>query len=322
MLAVTAVRRTPPFADLPLLPGSQERHAWDVWGRDDEIGSLNLVGPDQVAAACRSVRDGRVVSLTLPLDEPSPGMFPDRAPYQHTVETTQGGRDDKLDDLYLQFSSQWDGLRHVRFRQFGYWGGRQEADLDSSDVLGIDRWAQRGLIGRGVLIDVARHLADRGAPLQPTEGHEITGALISEVAAAQGVEFRSGDFLVLRTGWIEWYRSLSDGERDRLAGTVGRGFACPGLESSQETAAFLWDHEFASVAADNVAVERLPVDRQKGFLHRRVIPLQGMALGEFWYLADLSAACAETGRYDFLLAAGPLKVPRGVGSPANTYAVL
>lgn len=315
-------RRTPPFTELPFLPNSTERHAWDVWGRDDEIGALNLVRAEQVSHACHLVRSGRVVSLTLPLNEPDPGLFPDRHPFEHTVEITRGGRDDKVDNLYLQFSSQWDGLRHVRFRQYGYWGGREETDLDAGDVLGIDRWSDRGLIGRGVLIDVARHLADRGAPLVMTEGFEITGELITEIARAQNVEFRSGDFLVLRTGWTEWYRNRPAEERAAMRGSVGRGFACPGLESSQDTAAFLWDHEFASVASDNVAVERLPVDREKGFLHRRIIPLQGMALGEFWHLEELSTMCTEVGHYDFLLVSAALKVPRGVGSPANAYAII
>jgi hypothetical protein len=71
-----------------------------------------------------------------------------------------------------------------------------------------------------------------------------------------------------------------------------------------------------------VGVEVFPVDRAKGFLHRRLIPLQGMALGELWLLDELSRACAEEGRYEFLLVAAPLHLPRGVGSPANAYALL
>jgi hypothetical protein len=98
--------------------------------------------------------------------------------------------------------------------------------------------------------------------------------------------------------------------------------ATPGLESSQETARFLWDHGIVSVAADNIACECLPVDREKGFLHRRMIPLLGMAVGEFWWLRDLSQHCAESGQYDFMLVSAALRIPRGVGSPANAYAVV
>lgn len=313
---------TPTFDELPEVADTGERHAWDVWGRDDELGSLNRVGPDQVKAASRLVRAGDIVSLTLPVNEPDPGIFPDRKPYEHTVEVTRGGRDDKVDNLYLQFSSQWDGLRHVRFKQHGYWGGREEEDLDTSDALGIDRWAARGPMGRGVLIDVARHFEQKGTPLAPNEKFEVTAELIEEIAAAEGVEILSGDFLVMRTGWIEWYRALTQEAREDLRGTVGHGLSTPGLESSQATAAFLWDHGVVSVAADNIACECLPVDREKGFLHRRMIPLLGMAIGEFWWLPELSEHCASTGHYDFMLVSAALRIPRGVGSPANAYALV
>ena len=313
---------TPKFSDLPVLAGTEERHAWDVWGRNDNLGSLNRIGPEQIRAASRLVRTGRVIPLTLPLNEPSPSVFPFRESYEHTVERTRNGRDDKVDNLYLQFSSQWDGLRHVRFREHGYWGGRTEEDLDRTDDLGIDKWSRRGPMGRGVLIDVARYQSDQGAPLAADARFEITGELIDRIAAVQGVQFRPGDLMVLRTGWVEWYLSLPAEERDHLRGTVGHGLACAGLDSSRSTAEFLWNHGIVAVAADNLACEALPVDRDKGFLHRRLIPLLGMAIGELWHLPELSAHSAETGHYDFMLVSAALRIPRGVGTPANAFAIV
>jgi hypothetical protein len=315
-------RRTPPFTQLPTLSDRDERHAWDVWGRDDEVGTLNLIGPPQRLAAAQLVRVGEMIPLTLPLDEPDPGLFEERTRYRHVIEDTGAGQDDRLDNLYLQFSSQWEGLRHIRAGRHGYWGGRQGSDLASSDVLGIDRWAEHGFGGRGVLVDVAAHLAATGEPMPPDAPFEITGELLDEVAAAQGLTFASGDILVVRTGWMEWYLELPTAVRAALRGTVGSGFACPGLESSQRTAAYLWDHEFAAVAVDNPGVEVFPVDREKGFLHRRLIALQGMALGELWSLRRLADACAARGAYDFLLVSGVLNLRRGVGSPANAYALV
>jgi kynurenine formamidase len=316
---------TPEFNDLPRLPDSQERHAWDVWGRQDQLGSINRLGPRQVLEACRSVTVGQVVCLTLPLDEPNPGLFPDREPYRHTVTRTSHGRDDSLDNFFLQFSSQWDGLQHVRFRQHGYWGGRDEDDLDADGCLGIARWAVHGIFGRGVLLDVAAYQEARGQSLDPTRRFAIDGALLDEVAAQQGVTLNSGDVILMRTGWMEWYRALSQERRNALQGTVGQGeqaLATPGLDGSQATAAWLWNHGVAGIAADNVAVEALPVERAAGFLHRRLIPLLGMALGEFWWLRELAEQCRRLGRYEFMLAAAPLQLPGGVGSPANAYAIL
>jgi hypothetical protein len=321
-MSALGVRRTPAFSELPTLPGRDEHHAWDVWGRDDEIGTLNLIGPEQRLAATRAVRTGEMISLNLPLDEPAPGLFNERSGYGHVIEDTAVGLDDKLDDFYLQSSSQWDGLRHIHVGRHGFWGGRSKSDLETTDVLGIDRWADHGFGGRGVLVDVARYVRDSGVPLAPDEPVEITTALLDEVAAAQGLTFRSGDILVVRTGWTEWYRALPREHRERLRGTIGAGFACPGLGAGKDMAGYLWDHEFAAVAADNVGVEVFPVDRDKGFLHRRLIALQGMPLGELWDLRRLSDHCASSGTYDFLLVSGVLPLPRGVGSPSNAYAVV
>ena len=312
---------TPKFADLPKVPGTEERHAWDVWGRADNLGSLNRVGAGQIREAARLVTAGDIIPLTLPLNEPSPGIFPDRTPYRHVVERTGLGRDDHLDNLFLQFSSQWDGLRHVRFREHGYWGGRGEDDLEATGDLGIDLWSRRGPMGRGVLIDVARYFERQGTPLAPDEPFEITGELIETVAAAEGTDLRSGDFLVMRTGWMEWYLSLPEASREKLGGGVGNGMATPGLDSSRQTAEFLWDKGIVSVAADNIACETLPVNREKGFLHYRMIPLLGMAIGEFWHLEEISRYCADSDRYSFFLVSAALRIPRGVGSPANAYAI-
>ena len=313
---------TPSFDELPFVPGrTDERQAWEVWGGSDNIGSLNRIGPDQVAAAARLVRTGEVVSLSLPLDEPFPGVYFHREPYVHTPHRTANGRDDKVDNLYLQFSSQWDGLRHMRYRD-RYWGGRSDDDLDATTDIGIEYWAQRGIIGRGVLIDVVAYQASIGRPLASDEPFEITPALIERIAAEQGVVFISGDLLVVRTGWVEAYRRLALEDREQMQGTIGKGFACPGLESSQSTARWLWDTGIAGVASDNPAVEVLPVDRSKGFLHRRMIALQGMAVGEFWWLAEIAEACAARGRYEFFLTSAPLNIRGGIGTPANAYAIL
>ncbi|NKY51546.1 cyclase family protein [Nocardia vermiculata] len=316
------IRRTPRFTDLPTLPDRDEHHGWDVWGHDDELGTLNLIGPEQRICAARTIRTGAMISLNLPLNEPDPGLFDDREPYQHIVEDTAAGHDDRLDHFYLQGSSQWDGLRHIRAGRHGYWGGRQEPDLAGTDILGVDRWAAHGFGGRGVLLDIANYLSDRGSPLSADEPVVITAALLDEVAAAQDTTFESGDILVVRTGWTEWYRTRPLEDRARMRGTIGAGFACPGLDSSKEMAGYLWDNEFAAVAVDNVGAEVFPVDREKGFLHRRLIALQGMPLGELWCLAELAEACADRGAYEFLLVSGVLPLPGGVGTPANAHAIL
>jgi Putative cyclase len=315
----------PQFQDLPFLPDSEERHAWDVWGREDQIGSVNWIGAEQVRGASALVKHGRVVNLTSPLNQPAPGLHVRRTSYEHVMIRTSHGRDDKIDGLYPQFSSQWDGLRHVKYRQHGYWGGRQDEQVDDAEELGIENWTRHGLIGRGVLLDVKQHVEAHGRRLQPNVREPITPALLDEVAAAEGVELQQGDLLVIRTGWMEWFSSLTPEQRGDLQGTIGRQpdpLACPGLDGHRETAEWLWNHRIAAVAADNPALEVLPVDRAAGFLHYRLIPLLGLAIGEFWDVQELSSACRELESYAFMLASAVLHIPGGVGSPANAYAIL
>ena len=54
-----------------------------------------------------------------------------------------------------------------------------------------------------------------------------------------------------------------------------------------------------------------------GFLHRTLIGQFGLSIGELWWLQDLADACAQDGRYEFLVTSAPLNMPNGIGSPAS-----
>jgi kynurenine formamidase len=314
----------PSYANLPAFEKTGERYAWGVFGEGDQLGTINLLTPERVLAASKLVRRGRVINLSLPLNTPTQLYHGEtRGGYRHNMSVSRGGRDDTLDNFAMQGSSQWDGLRHVRYREFGYWGGLQDADVDGRGLLGIEHWAMHGIVGRGVLIDAVRHFEAAGTPLQPTVRTPIGPLDIEACAARQGVELRPGDILLLRTGWLRWFGSLSDAEKEALRGRLNPGedgLDMPGLDPSTPAAAWLWDRRIAAVAADNPALEALRVDSEVGFQHRRLIALQGMAIGELWDLEALAEDCAEDGVYEFMLVSAPLNVPGAVGSPCNAYA--
>ena len=139
----------PKFSQLPLVGQTGERHTWDVFGRGDQLGTINLLTPDRVKRAATLVRTGKVINLNLPLNFPITLYGGFRSGYRHHIEVNRGGRDDYVDNFAMQGSSQWDSLRHIRFREFGYYGGRQDPDLDGKGELGIENWARHGIIGRG-----------------------------------------------------------------------------------------------------------------------------------------------------------------------------
>ena len=314
----------PKFAQLPTVGSTTEKHAWDVFGRNDQLGTVNLLTPELVRKAATLVRTGRVINLNLPLNFPITLYGGFRSGYRHHIEVGRGSRDDYVDNFAMQGSSQWDSLRHIRFREFGYYGGRQDEDLDGQGELGIENWAQHGIIGRGVLLDAAGYMERRGTPLDQTRKFTMDGAFLEEVAKAENVQLASGDILLLRTGWLTWYKNLDTAGREALRNTLHPGeggMACPGLDPSQATAGWVWDRQLAAIASDNVALEALPVDPSIGFQHRRLIALQGLPIGEVWELDELARDCANDGVYEFMLVSAPLNLPGGVGSPPNAYAL-
>jgi hypothetical protein len=66
----------------------------------------------------------------------------------------------------------------------------------------------------------------------------------------------------------------------------------------------------------------MPKSSHSGMLHRILIPLLGLSIGELWALDELAATCTMRGRYDVFLTAQPLNLLGGVGSPANAMAIL
>jgi len=59
----------------------------------------------------------------------------------------------------------------------------------------------------------------------------------------------------------------------------------------------------------------------EGFLHFRIIPLLGMAVGEMFVLDALAEDCAADGVYEGLFTSAPLNKVGGSGSPANALAI-
>lgn len=102
-------------------------------------------------------------------------------------------------------------------------------------------WANHGICGRGVLLDLVSYFEKKNGslPYDPWQTYGITVPMLEQVAKAQGVEFRTGDVLLLRVGFIRKYMSeyTKQGERDELA-EKPETFA--GIEQSEDMKRFLW----------------------------------------------------------------------------------
>jgi len=308
----------PDYDDLPLNAELGMRHSWGVFGEDDQLGALNHLRPEMRIAASALIARGRLFNLSLPLNLPDPPLFRRKAFEHHIVPLGRNEQDDYLDQFYLQVSSQWDGFRHVAAREFGYYNSTAPEQVrDGGTRLGIEHFVEHGLVGRAVLLDVAGHLAAAGTPIEPLSSFAIHPEFLEATRAAQGVTIAPGDILLIRTGWMEGYLAADADGRARFAKT----FAFPGLYAGEETARYLWNLRIAAVAADNPALEVAPGDKAAGSLHRRILPMLGIPIGELWNFESLADDCGDDGRYEVFFASVPLYLPGGVASPANAIAL-
>lgn len=307
---------TPDYDDLPLHEGLGLPYSWGIL--DPQVGSLSLISPTNVSVAAARVTQGEAIPLNISLGLIEPPMF-GRASWKHTVHAADRNTyEDVLDSYNPQSSSQWDGFRHVRAREAGFFGGVTEFAEGDLETLSIEHLARRGIAGRGVLLDVAGWLEAQGTPLDPLAGDLVESSTLAVVAAAQGVTLQPGDILCIRLGWVAAYRLMT--LEQRSSPDVSARFT--GLRSNGDTARFLWNNRVAAVCTDNPAIESAPGNLEDGSLHRRLIPMLGMVCGELLDLDLLAERCASIGRYDFLFVAVPLPVPGGLSSPANAMAIL
>jgi kynurenine formamidase len=314
------VTKWPSYAQLPIRDSAPAGAAWGVFGDDDELGTLNFIGVDQVRMASTLVRRGAMFPLNWSLSLPKPVLF-HRGAYTRTqkgIDKPIIGHDDYLDGLYLHASSHWDALRHHGVIEAGaFYGGRETSTVRGTTCLDIATVAQRGIATRAVLADVVRMLADEGVTFDPLGHFPVTLEMIERTLAVQGVTLRQGDVLLVRTGWMEAYLGADQARRDGLAGAQLRTVGLTGVD----IAGYLWDRRVAAIAADNPAVEILLGEDLPLELHNYLIGRLGMPLGELWFLEDLARDCREDGVYEAFLTSAPLNLPGGTGSPPNALAL-
>ena len=313
----------PSYRDLPAAPRGG-RCGWRVFGDEDNVGLVNLLTPERVAAAARLVRTGRMFPLDLPAGAIDPALARYRGTPRHTVLHRPGtaGFDDVYDNFYPQASSQWDSLAHVGYAPDEFYNAASEADILAGRRNTIEHWARHGIAGRAVLLDVPRAMAAAGRGYLPGSSVALGVDELELARRHAGLEFSAGDIILLHTGFAGWYREQPPEVRDQLHGAV----IAPGVAHTEAVCEYLWDSHAAAIACDTYGVEVWPNDpspaaEPMGFLHRMLIGQFGMALGELWWLKDLADDCAADGVYESFLVSSPMHAPGGIGSPANATAI-
>ena len=167
----TATRRKhKPLTQADINRKGRQLSNWGKWGKNDQLGVLNYITPEDVVDAAKLVKKGQIFRLGLELDEngPQKGIWGGRWNTMHHMLATGtdavAGVQDKVyglrwaDDfinLPTQTASQWDALAHV-FAGDKMWNGYPAKLVDSRGAQknGIEHFADK-MVGRGVLLDVA-----------------------------------------------------------------------------------------------------------------------------------------------------------------------
>ena len=302
---------------------------WGKWGPDDEIGTLNYTSADDIVAAARLVRKGKVISLALNFDHTGPQGAKSKYPAMgrtnpiHTMLRTgtdaySGVLDQRgiraADDMVvmpLQCGTQWDGLGHV-FYENNMWNGYDCREVTSAGAqkCGIEKTKNK-MVGRGVFLDVARYegmdVLDDGYGITCEISMRPRRSRMSSQARRLHHRAHRPDGALLRRrelGRLSGRRRaglrVRDAGMDRAHPSSPRSRATPG-------------------AARCARTRPKPGINQPW--HWITIPIMGMTMGEIFYVKDLAEDCAADGVYEFLFVAPAIPITGAVGSPANPLAI-
>jgi kynurenine formamidase len=293
---------------------------WGRWGPDDELGTLNYLTPQKRAAAAGLVRTGRTVSMAIPINKVAGPDNPNPAYHfislNHDIPISASGLTFGMCFLGMvshgDCHTHIDALNHVGYRGQLY-NGKPTATLTSkgSDWGSIAAYAN-GIVGRGVLLDAARH---RGVDwLEP--GEAVNRAELEAIEQAHGVRLGEGDILVFRTGhharrlalgaWSNDYPPAGEGKAGLHVDTI------PWMHE-RKIAAFLPDGDGETVPSN---VEAMPYP-----IHPLQLTAMGMCISDSLQHEELAAACEEEGRWEFMVVGLPLRLPGATGSPWNPIAI-
>jgi kynurenine formamidase len=320
----------------------EELSNWGKWGKDDQLGTLNLITAAKRKAALALAKEGTGVSMALDADLPPEGStggpLPSQAPggprgggggagtrggvgggprSTWTLTSRPPGPDPRPQPAYVvdtiavsyhgNNSTHIDAPSHMYYKGQIYNGYPQTSYTDrgagKDDVMGM----KNGILTRGVLFDIPKlknvpYLGDTEA-IYPED--------LEAWEKKAGFRVESGDAVLVRTGrWV----------RVKEKGPLNLNQAAPGMYAS--CAKWLRERGAALLGSDVVQdVRPSQVEGVNQPIHQLALWAMGMPLIDNADLDALSEATAQHRRWTYLLTINPLRVPGATGGPVNPIAV-
>ena len=279
---------------------------WGRWGKDDQIGALNLITPAKRRQAAALVREGFSVSLSRDADTDKAIDNPD--PFEHSMLTS--GTDRMGVVPHGVAHTHLDSLAHINYDGVFYNGYKPDPDavMKSGHTRNSILNLKNGIFTRGILVDLPRL---KNVPyLEP--GTPVYASDIEAWEKFAGVKAGPGDALFIRTG--RWARRAKLGPFDTSR---------TGRRSGPSASMIPWlkQRDVALLGGD-VPPSVAPSDAEgdTGAVHDFALVYLGVHIFDNVDLEALAEAAAARKRWEFLLTVAPLAIRGGTGSPANPIA--
>jgi kynurenine formamidase len=289
--------------------GQSDRWYPSRWGAADQRGAANRITPAKVLEAKNAIQKGQIYQLGHVYEAGMPMFgtrhFSIRIPQAFAMPGKNQAvyHDEVISGELGQIGTQFDGLGHLGMGDLFYNGNRRSefAQAEGLTKLGIENVGP--IVTRGVLIDVAKF---KGVEQLPGT-YEITVADLKGALQKQNVQIRSGDVVLIHTGWSSLW----------MKDNTKYGASEPGIGVA--AAQFLADAEVVVVGADTWGVEVMPNPDASlsAPVHQLLLARNGIYLHENLITAEL----ARDNAYEFMYSFAPLRLKGATGSPGNPIAI-
>ncbi len=291
---------------------------WGRWGKDDQLGALNLITAEKRRQAMALAKTGTVVSLERPI---VPSKAPDEtkadgkphgiAFFDIRFKTFPAG-DPRGNDGFssdIQESHVHGGMTHLDALCHDSSDGKlyngYPLETVSQEIgctkLGLDN-VKEGIVTRAVLVDMTRLKSPRSSNAG-TRGDNASRVYVEDVEAWEkqtGLKVSAGDALFVYN------------PRGGAAGAQP-----PGPAAGFDLSVVPWMKARGVAVTSNVMATA--DDRHAD--HRLVLVALGTYLLDGIALDRLAETAARLNRWEFMLVVAPLRVPGSTGSIVNPLAM-
>jgi kynurenine formamidase len=304
---------TPRMTDEEVLGLFQKLSNWGRWGEQDEMGTLNFIDEAKRKQAASLVSLGRNISLAHDIATTAAPNNPH--PATHFVEWPVSNPDGISDylglDCHGMATTHIDALCHV-IRDGKYYNGY---DAQASITRFGSKYCsvhvmKNGIVTRAVVLDIPR--AQGRDYLDVAE--RVHAEDLEAAEAKAGVRVGRGDAVLLRVG--QYARVAVEGpETPRTRGYRRNGIDVDCLPWFRDREIALYGGDCFDCIPSGYPSVNLPI-------HQIAVSHMGLPLLDNVALEELSAVCAEIGRWELMLTIAPLRLRGGTGTAVNPIALL